>query len=220
MRAAFVPAKTGKEVTVSIPVLFVPFRGPRLPDRMRLLKRKRDGIWDNAGRNKLVVEVADKVARKPRKLLREFGVNPKAVRWAGRVRQRVALLVEGVEHAERLQRLLPNWELRHAIPIDHEPNDVEENVDEPTPLGVIATLVSAARYGVRCDILVRATGWTGRLDWNCITGVGGKATKPALLIDVLDRSDDRSRADSEAREQEYRQQGLRILEPEGVKQHT
>lgn len=210
----------GGGVKVAIPVLFVPFRGPKLPDKMEPLKRKREAIWDNARRNTLVVEVAEKVARTPRKLLREFGMNGKTVRWADRVRQRVAILVEGIEHAERLRRMVPAWEMRDAIPIDRESDDAEEDFDEPTPPGTIATLVSAARYGLKCDVLVRATGGTGRLDWDRITGFGGRNTKPALVTDVLDLSDERSQADAVLREQEYRQQGLRVLERDGVKQNT
>lgn len=205
---------------MSIPVLFVPFRGPKLPDKMKPLKRKRKAIWDNVRRNTLVVEVAERVARKPRKLLREYGTDPKAVCWADRVRQRVAILVEGIEHAERLRRMLPAWEMRDAIPIDREPDDVEEDPNEPPPRGVIVTLVSVARYGLKCDVLVRATGGTGRLDWNCITGAGGKNTRPVLVVDVLDLSDERSRAESLVREQEYREQGLRVLERERTKQNT
>ena len=205
---------------MSIPVLFVPFRGPLVAHGTVPLKRKREGIWNNTGRNRLLAELAVEVSLKPRKLLRGHGADPKAVHWADRVRQRVALLVEGVEHAERLHRLLPGWELRHAVPSDREPDDAEEEFDAPLPRGTIATLVSAARYGLRCDVLVRGTGHTGRLDWDRVTGVGGKGTEPALVIDVMDLSDARSRADSEVREQEYRHQGLRVLQREGKTQNT
>ena len=146
-------------------------------------------------------------------------VDAKAVSWADRVRQRVVILVEGVEHAERLERLLPAWEVRHAIPLEREPDDVEEDEHEPPPPGVIATLVSVAADGIRCDVLVRATGGTGHLGWDRIRGLGSIET-PALVIDINDQSDGRSRADTEVRRREYRQQGLRILEPGVMNQNT
>lgn len=115
------------------------------------------------GRNKFLVGVAVKVSRKPRNVLREFGANAKAVRWPERERQRVTILVETVERAERLERSLPAWKVQHAIPLEREPDDVEEDEREPPPPGVIATLVYVARYGIGCDVLVRATGCTGYL---------------------------------------------------------
>jgi hypothetical protein len=203
-----------------IPVLFVPFAGPRTSGVRQGVRWKREAIWRNAGRNEVIAGAAEMVARRPRKFLRKHGATSHAIRWPDRVRQRVVLLVEVTEHAEWLERLLPAWEFRHAIPTDREPDDAEEDGDEPTPRGVIATLVYAARYGVRCDVLLRATGGTGRLDWGGITGLGGRGTRPTLVVDVMDTFDERARADAETRRLEYQQQGLRVLHSEGVNATT
>jgi hypothetical protein len=206
-------------VIVSIPVLFVPFEGPPASGAS-VLERKRKAVWAGAARNEFLAEVAQEVGRRPRKFLRRRGVSPEAVRWPDRLRQRVAILVEVPEHAERLERLLPAWEVQTAIPTDREPDDVEEDRDEPAPPGVIATLVYAALYGVRCDVLVRATAGTGRLEGDWVAGVGGRGTRPALMVDLLDASDERLRADAETRRLEYRQQGLRVLERAGEGRNT
>ena len=204
----------------SIPVLFVPFTGVPVPDNMALLKRKREALWNNVDRNKLLVEVAVEVSRKPRNVLRNYGVDAESVHLPPeRVRQRVVILVEGVEHAERLKRLLPAWEVQHAIPLEREPDDVEEDEHEPLPPGVIATLISVVTYGIKCDVLVRATGGTGHLGWDRIRGIG-RIAAPALVIDVNDQSDGRSRTDAEVRRREYRQQGLKILETGVMNQNT
>ena len=197
---------------IPMPVLFVPFRGSPASTAAAPLKRKREALWGNAERNEFVAGIANRVARKPRHLLRDLGVTSEAVRWPERVRQRVVILVEGVEHARRMQRLLPGWEVRHAVPVEREPDDVEDDPNEPPPPGVVATLVYAARAGLRCDVLVRATGAAGELDWDCVRGVGRSVMAPALVIDVQDRFDDRSRTETDVRRREYRRQGLVILD--------
>ncbi|MFM8270780.1 MAG: hypothetical protein ACKODX_00375 [Gemmata sp.] len=193
-------------------VLFLPFNGPEVPDTKSPLKWKREAIWDNAGRNELIAGVAEKLARKPRKVLHGYGISTKVVQLPDRVWQRVVVLVENVEHATRLQKLLPDWEVLHAIPTDDEPWDGEEDPNELPPVGVIATLVYVAKNGIGCDILVRATAGTGKLSWDAIRGGYKKAgTTPALVVDIGDEGGKRERRDTEIRRREYREQGLEVV---------
>jgi hypothetical protein len=193
-------------------VMFLPCNGLEVPDTQSLLKWKHDAVWNNAARNKLVAEVAENLARKPKKVLREYGIGTKAFDLPDRVRQRVVILVENLENARRLQRLLPTWELWHAMPTEYEPWDGEEDPNEPPPRGVIATLMYVAKYGIGCDILVRATAGTGRLSWDAIRGVGNKTgTTPALVVDIQDENGKRESLNTEIRRREYRQQGLEVL---------
>lgn len=72
----------------------------------------------------------------------------------------------------------------------------------------------AARYWAACDVLVRAAGGTGKLNWHQI--LGGRKTKgttPVLVIDIAD-GHGRARADADVRRAEYREQGLEVLESE------
>ena len=195
-----------------VQVMFVPFHGPAVPDTKSVRKWKHDAIWDNAARNKLVAEAAENLARKPRKVLCGYGIGPNAVHLPDRVRQRVVVLVENLEHARRLQRLLPAWDLWNAVPTECEPWDGEEDPNELPPVGVIATLTYVAKYGIGCDVLVRATAGTGRLSWDAIRGVGNKAgTTPALVVDIEDEFGKRDRRDTEIRRREYGEQGLEVL---------
>lgn len=197
---------------VSVAVLFVPFNGFEMPEATSPLKRKHDAVWDNTGRNELIATVAEKLARKPWKLIREYGINTAAVQLHDRVRQRVVVLVENVEHATRLLKLLPDWEVLHAIPTDDEPWDAEEAPNELPPRGVIATTMYVFRNGVACDILVRATAGTGRLSWDVIRGGYKKAgTTPALVVDIQDENGKREKTDTEIRRREYTEQSLKVL---------
>jgi hypothetical protein len=90
-------------------VLFLPFNGFEVPEAKSPLKRKHDAIWDNAGRNMLIATVAEKLAQKPRKLIRGYGIDTEAVQLPNRVRQRVVILVENVEHARRLASSRGPW---------------------------------------------------------------------------------------------------------------
>jgi hypothetical protein len=108
-----------------------------------------------------------------------------------------------------LAKLLPDWEVQHAIPQEREPDDTNE--DKDLPPGRIATLMFAATARVKCDILVRATGGTGLLSWEYIRGGGKAGTTPSLLIDFNDEFDERAKADAMARRREYRQQGINVL---------
>lgn len=208
-------------MTGGVQVLLVPFDGLAMPDTKSPLKWKREAIWGNAGRNELIAAVAEKLARKPRKVLRGYGIDAKGVQLLERVRQRVVILAEGVEHARRLQRLLPTWELWHAMPTEHEPWDGEEDPNEPPRRGVIATLTYVAKNGIECDILVRATAGTGRLSWDAIRGGNNKTgTTPALVVDIEDEFGKRERKDTEIRRREYQEQGLEILKATQMKKGT
>lgn len=197
-----------------VQVLFVPFRGEAVAANPSPLRWKRRAVWDNRERNRLVADVADGLAVAARKTLRKLGVKVGAVRLPDRVRQRVVVLAETAEHAWELEKLLPKWEVLEAVPVEDEhagwgmPPDSEA---DPPP-GTIATLVYVARYGIICDVLVRATAGTGRLNWDAILGRGGRpGTTPALVVDFEDQSGTRERTDAEIRRREYREQGLEVL---------
>ncbi len=125
-----------------VPVLFVPFKGLPVPDNMALLKRKREVGLEQRGTQQV-----------PGRSCGE-GV------------------AEAPERAPRVRREREGGPLARAGTAegDHEPDDVEEDEREPPPPGVIATLVYVARYGIGCDVLVRATGCTGYLGWGPHSG--------------------------------------------------
>lgn len=85
--------------------------------------------------------------------------------------------------------------------------------------GVIASQMYAAKYGVRCDVLVRATGGTGKLDWDVYGGRTANGTTPTLVVDVFDTAGDVECRNAEVRRREYKEQGLVVL-TEPVKTRT
>jgi len=198
-------------------VVFVPFTGQPVPSMRSLLKWKRRAVWDNAARNKLVASVAVGLSRKPRKKLRELGVRWKETKLPDRVR--VTILVESPEHAEWLWEWLPAWEVQHAIPVDYEPNDVEEDPFADPPPGRIATLMYAAMYGIAADVVVRATGGTGKLHSEWFRNGRGRLCTP-LIVDFRDLSGTREETDSDVRRYEYHEQDIRELKPEPEKRTT
>lgn len=195
-------------------VLLVPFRGGPAPGDVSLVERKRRTVWCNVGRNKLIAGVAAGLVKNARRTLRGLGVDTQDANLPDRVRQRVVVLAETAEQARRLKIFLPSWELLDAVPVESEFAgwDKETDPDADPPPGRIATLVYAARYGVGCDILVRATAGTGKLVWDWFRGGSNKpGTTPALLVDIADRVGDREDTDTEIRRREYREQGLEEL---------
>lgn len=111
----------------------------------------------------------------------------------------VAILVEAAEHGKALVRLLPQWALRTihtaagAIPqLDH----LE-----------IATMRSAAVYGVSVDVLIRADGGPGWPlgDAICSRVVGSSSR--VLVLDFADRRDEQAVRDTQSRHTAYRELG-------------
>lgn len=197
-----------------VQVLFVPHRGVAAPEKVPLVERKRRAVWANAERNRLIAGVAAGLAKNARRTLRGLGVDVQDANLPDRVRQRVVVLAETVEQARRLANLLQGWEVLDAVPVESEYAgwDKEPDPDADPPPGRIATLVYAARYGVGCDILVRATAGTGEPKWDSFRGGSNKpGTTPALLVDIADRVGDREDKDAEIRRRKYGEQGLEEL---------
>ena len=193
-------------------VLFIAYRHQTISVGAKAFKRKRSQVWDNAERNDLIARTAENFAADARKTLRRCGATVDGVRFpAYGVRPRVVVLAETSYHARRLGTRLPRWEVRDAPPVvaDYPWWDVDADPDEALPPGRIVTLMHAVRYGIACDVLVRATAGTGALNWNIIrSGSHREGTRPMLVVDFSDESGGRERADPDVRRREYREQGL------------
>lgn len=203
--------RTEEPMAGRVQVLFVPHRGVAVPETVPLVERKRRAVWADAGRNKAIAGVAAGLAKNARKTLRGLGVDVRNVNLPDRVRQRVVVLAETAEQARRLGTLLSGWEVLDAVPVESEYAGWgrEPDPDDDPPPGKVTTLVYAARCGVSCDILVRATAGTGKPNWDSVRGGNNKkGTTPALVVDIADHVGDREHTDAEIRRREYREQGL------------
>ena len=127
-------------------------------------------------------------------------------------RVRVTILVESPEHAEWLSEFLPAWEVQDAIPVEYEPFEVEDDPFADPPPGRIATLMYAAIYGIAADVVVRATGGTGKLHSNWFGDGRGRSCTP-LIVDFRDLSGMREETDSDVRRYEYYEGYIRELKP-------
>jgi len=207
-------------------VLFVPFPDRVCVGHLKTLKRKRLMVWDHAGRNVWIARTAEGFVKNARQALSRLGVSAGDVQLPdNRVRQNVTILVENSYHARRLVKFLPRWEVRDAVPVvtDNPWWDVDQDPDETPPPGRISTLMHAVRYGIACDVLVRATAGTGALNWNIIRGGSHReGTRPKLLVDFSDESGGREQADADVRRREYLVQGLVAVRaiPKGQEKHT
>jgi hypothetical protein len=175
-------------------------------------KRKRRTLWQHAARNQFVSEVAKACLKQEKKKLKELGIpcrNKKKGVWT----HRVVILVENTLHAHALGELLPAWEVLDTVPAQ-EPMDEEGEEKEGIPLtsGSIITWMYALRKGIDADYLIRATGWRGKIDLRGADIRLKHSRRGLILVDFEDSWDLQASMDTEARVQEYKEQGLEVME--------
>ena len=157
----------GVRVIHGVRFLFATCNENPVTGRDSLDEWKRSAVWSNAGRNRLVAALAADSASDLPGVLRGLGVEDRGVRLPDR--PRVVLLAETAAHARCIGGLLSGWAVPNAVSDDNDDNEGRRHEPRAThaesPPGTVATLVYAARHGVGCDILVRATAGSGKLDW-------------------------------------------------------
>src|SRR3954465_2544466 len=205
-------------MTTATRVILLPSPPCATSPRWPALRRKRRTLWRNAARNLLVARVAAACLARDRKALKEMGVPCTRKKSHGGA-PRVVILVESTEHAQALGALLPGWEVLDAVPtldVEEEPEDEEESGRPP---GRVVTWMHATYLGVRADVLVRATGWRGRLG----LGPGDRWVEPygrLLVVDFDDAWDERAETDTQAPGQGDEAQGLRVIRSDENKTTT
>lgn len=185
-------------------VIQIPFHGSDVPRSRTSVRRKRATFWENAARNRFIAELAEPLAQNARRTLRHLGV--RHGRFPKGSPLRVVILTETAAHAWALCNFLPSWPVLNGLP--EMDDEAAWTLPKPAP-GHIATLMYAYRYRIPCDILVRASAGTGRLDWDSTGGVRLLDEKPALILDIADVSHPHDKVDVEVRTKEYAEQGLR-----------
>ena len=150
--------------------LFATYDGGPVAARDSLAEWKRSAVWFNVGRNRFAAKLAADSASDLPGVLRGLGVEDRGVRLLDR--PRVVLLAETAAHARCVGKLLRGWAVMDAVPDDKgDKDDNGGQRHEPRATGAehppaaVATLVCAARHGVGCDVLIRATAGSGKLDW-------------------------------------------------------
>lgn len=190
------------------------------------LVRKRQAVWHNERRNAIVAEIAGAIVDRQSEPLRRHGIlldELSGLPGNASGPDRVAVLVESMEHAAELARLLPEWHVLHAAAeasgsvIDTGEGTAPRDTGAPAellPARSILTLTRASRLKlVDVDVLIRADGAAGPL---CLPGFPPRAeavTDRRVLL--LDFTDDLGAAGSAtgSRLRDYEARGWRIELP-------
>lgn len=174
---------------------------PGTNHEQRCLEWKRKAYWQNNRRNEYVASVARAFAEMNTAKLRKYGVpfrgDRPAIPKAGR--PEVVVLVESVEHGRELHRRLKDWELVDRVPGATVPDPYSDTK------GSIVTTVKAAKDGFDGDVVIRATGSTGKGMFSRFPVTLN--TAPVLVVDFTDDCDSLAREDAKRRRREYELQG-------------
>jgi hypothetical protein len=165
--------------------------------------RKRKQVWANGSRNELIARAARSLRDNRLAGLKMIGLQDTAS-WLGEPAQQptVAIIVENVEHAEHLARLLPGWRLEAQGYIPPPGRYVIHD-------RVIMTLARAAEALVGTSVVIYAAAGTDRwLEHAKLIG-DAWAMRRMLIVDIDDHYDARSEAETRSRAVEY-QYGLRV----------
>jgi hypothetical protein len=207
----------------------VPYRGTRLAAELSPAKVKEFGVWNNASRNRLIADVATALHAGIRRAV--SGLLPKGLRrrlppLAGRAGAgfRVAVVVENVEHGNRLLQLLPGWAGagRGLRPV---PSAGRKSLGWGEPVGGEPAAVVCTFGGLKdvrlgeYDVVIRADGGTGPLPRAAGFGSGDVAAPEVVFIDIDDRFHRDLQRNGRSRRAAYRRLGWRaVAEPAGFDQ--
>lgn len=172
------------------------------------LERKRSNIWQNERRNQHIASIAQACRDRDVQALQRAGIvidDPAAVFAGWCSEPRVAVVVEVVEHARELGKLLPGWPQREAgqLPamVAADRDQVVENL-QLTHEAAILSQGYAQQVGIAADIVIVADGmsryWPEYLGPDCC--INGDRM---LVIDYQDDFDQQAKQDAEARRQDY-----------------
>lgn len=196
--------------------VFVPYGpqgNPRRECRLDGLAYKRQAIWHNQPRNRFIARLAQALVNRDDAELQKLGITSNEARRSLAKMRRVTVLVESTEHVRAIRSLLRDWPVQDAVP------DELVKPRRPSALaraggnhGIIVTQMSAALYGIRRGIIVRATGGDDDLlidGWT--TGSLDAHPSPYMVVDVNDQDTERSWRETQRRECDYRAHWIQIV---------
>lgn len=168
------------------------------------LERKRENLWHNGDRNGSIANTALAFSSKDEKGLTRLGLGD-AANWLGASTASsppfVAIVVENLEHARELQRLLPAWRLVSGT------ENIPE-IDQYLPSeNVIVTLPRTEQIILATEIVIYGAGIGN--DWIDNLGPHNWFTcgERMLVIDVADDFDPKAVRETEARRADYHRRG-------------
>jgi hypothetical protein len=193
-----------------VSVLMLPTPACTVSPEHDALARKRSHLWNNAVRNAHIAALAKELlaAKESRLLARGFSQTD-IVLIQSLPDERIGLLVESTEHGRAMQTALPNWRFLHMAPAESD-MDRASGKQRRDNGPMIITETYASQNGVPIDLLIRATGTSGRLMVKGFPPVKTPGRALVMLIDFVDSFSPRAAQDSRLREEEYRRKHGRI----------
>jgi len=173
------------------------------------LARKRAAIWCNSVRNELIAEIAQASADGDlERLESHFRVDPGAPLFTAGGKCTV-IVVESLEHARELLRLLPGWEILSA-----QTSNLQASVFQPTNRRIVTMLATSQMPNYRADIVIRADGGKGGIRPPAAPSPFEAAARQTVLIDFVDDIDHAYVTASQSRARSYSDQGFALRCPE------
>lgn len=199
------------ENATAVAVAWLDSPSDRTLEARNRLQAKRDCIWHNDARNRLVAGVASAFERADRAALRRHGLG-EAVDWISQahsfVGHSVMIVVETVEHGRELQKQLPDWQLRAT--------SLRSGEELEPVLGTrsIVTLSRASKSFVTADVVVYAAATGER--WPESHGPQGELLGGGrmLVVDVADDHDRELARQTQCRAGDYRHRKWRVFSGE------
>jgi len=164
-------------------------------------QRKQELIWHNAARNRYIAGIAQALANRDLAVLHRLGLLTDHNRDVFRQLDcaRITVLVEVVEHARELAKLLPSWNVQSTL------ESSTPRTQSTSPVLTITTQSHAHRFGlITAGVVLRADGAASQLAKYLRRP---KGCVRALLIDVADDVDDEARRVVQCHLHEYHQLG-------------
>jgi hypothetical protein len=166
---------------------------PEQPMKARgALERKIKGIWHNGVRNRGIASLAQAFTNGDAKVIVEHGLLLDQPHDVIAEPRSTVIVVETVEHARRLQKMLPGWDIAQRA-MDMR-TDGERDYDwyiPPVTERSIATLMILKERTLQCEVIIRADGTGSGLDGEIElpTERCSRGLNEVLLVDIANHVD-------------------------------
>ncbi len=181
---------------------------------LQVLESARDRqvrLWDDSRRNQAVADVARALScgDEPSLWAHDLFLQDDQSLSSLGPQPGVIVMVDSIEHGERLCRLLPGWHFFHGRP-NHNTATTSGILAQPwgiPPNSVVTAVAANSQHSFHCRILV----WASAGSVPFIPTIFGRSPRSHLLIDFWDDGNRHLAADTQQRLNVYRSIGCRVL---------
>ena len=148
------------------------------------IRNRKIRLWNDSDRNQAIADVANGLSDGVDEVLWEHGLFL-TESLSRPPRSEVSILVESIEHAQQLVKLLPGWTIIHSdthAATNTQPAWVKPNAFGVPPKTIITSVAGAAQRYLHANVIVNACGGS----WPQIPEAAGAAKINLLIIDFID----------------------------------